>query len=105
MPPGKLAAQAGHAYLGAFLAADENIASRYASDPPGTKICLGARDLSELLALRDYAASKGIPHALITDSGHVCPPDFDGSPIVTALGVGPATRREVANLTKRLQPI
>lgn len=105
MSPGKLAAQAGHAYLGAFLASGADRANRYTLDPPGTKICLAARDLSELLALRDYAASVGLPHALITDSGHVHPPHFDGSPIVTALGVGPATREEVANLTKRLQPI
>src|SRR5574338_317896 len=103
MPSGKLAAQAGHAYLEAFRFAERDQpdrATEYASDPPGTKICLGARDDAELLALRDLAANVGIPYALIIDSGHVLPPHFDGSPVVTALGLGPATRREVARLTR-----
>lgn len=108
MPPGKLAAQAGHAFLGAFIAASNNspaLATEYASDPPGTKICLAARDEAELLALHELAAKAGIPSALITDSGHILPPHFDGSPIVTALGLGPTTRKGVARLTRRLQPI
>lgn len=108
MPPGKLAAQAGHAYLGAFISANKNspdLAKEYASDPPGTKICLAANDEAQLLALYELAASAGIPCALITDSGHILPPHFDGSPIVTALGLGPVTRKGVASLTRRLQPI
>lgn len=108
MPPGKLAAQAGHAYVSALWAAKDispESFNNYISDPPGTKVCLAARDDAELLALRDIAASMGIPYALIIDEGHVLLPHFDGSPIVTALGLGPATRREVASLTRRLQSI
>lgn len=104
MPPGKMAAQAGHAFLGALLNADEDRYSRYTLDPPGTKVCLVARDLPRLLLLQAVVADAGVPYALITDSGHVLPPHFDGSPVITALGVGPATRREVACL-KRLQII
>lgn len=108
MLPGKLAAQAGHAYLGAFIEAchqQPDLACQYATDPPGTKICLAARNLDELLYIRALAEAERIPHALIIDSGHVLPPFFDGEPIVTALGLGPATRKGVASLTKRLRLI
>jgi peptidyl-tRNA hydrolase len=104
MPPGKMAAQAGHAFLGAFLSSDGENKTRYASDPPGTKVVLVARDLPRLLTIRDLAQYYGVPYALIEDSGHVLLPFFDGSPVVTALGVGPATRKEVGFL-KRLQMI
>ena len=106
MPSGKMAAQAGHAFLEAYLAASRQQPERaiqYASDPPGTKICLAADDLPELLAVRDYVAALGLPYALITDSGHILPPHFDGSPIITALGVGPATRKEVGFIARHLQ--
>lgn len=104
MPPGKLAAQAGHAFLASFLAADAARRDPYAADPPGTKLCLAARDLPHLLALHDLALEAALPCALITDSGHVLPPYFDGSDVVTALGIGPATREEVASFTRRLPP-
>lgn len=31
------------------------------------------------------------------------PPFFDGSPIVTALGIGPATREQIKKITKKFQ--
>lgn len=105
MPPGKLAAQAGHAFLGAFTEASKQqpeTAQQYADDPPGTKVVLGAHNLDELLWIKSLAEFEGIPCSLITDSGHVLPPHFDGSPVVTALGLGPATRKGVANLIRRL---
>ena len=102
MPPGKMAAQAGHAFLGAFVNSQGERKDRYAADPPGTKVVLVARDLHKLLLIQSIVADEGLPYALITDEGHILPPHFDGSPIITALGVGPATRREVACL-KRLQ--
>jgi len=105
MSSGKMAAQAGHAFLGSYLASDEDIRNRYNLDSPGTKVCLAAGDLSELLVLRDYARDNGIPYFLVEDSGHILPPHFDGSPIVTALGLGPSPRREVEKLTRHLQLI
>lgn len=105
MPPGKLASQAGHAFLEAFLTAQKASpasAALYAADPPGTKVVLRAKNLFELERARLECERLGIPHALITDSGHVLPPHFTGAPIVTALGFGPATREEVGRLTRRL---
>ena len=105
MPPGKLASQAGHAFLEAFLTAQKAspaTAALYAADPPGTKVVLRARHLYDIERVRHECARLGIPHALITDSGHVLPPHFTGAPIVTALGFGPATRDEVGRLTRGL---
>ena len=87
MPPGKMAAQAGHAFLEAFIVSSESEARAYRADSVGTKVVLRAR-LQSLLNAAARCEQMGIPHALIMDEGHVLPPHFDGSPIVTALGVG-----------------
>lgn len=104
MTPGKLAAQAGHAYLGAYEVARDKIpkiAKEYSRDGPGTKVCLVSRGLDDLLRVYEEAQHAGLPCTLIEDSGHVMPPYFDGSPIITALGIGPATREQVGQLTKK----
>lgn len=104
MPPGKLAAQAGHAFLESFLVSSRltpELASIYAADPPGTKVTLCARSLQDLEEAYQRALFLKIPCALITDSGHILPPHFDGSPVITALGLGPATRSEVRTITRR----
>jgi peptidyl-tRNA hydrolase len=103
MSVGKIAAQAGHAYLDAFLAADPATAARYRADGHGTKVCLAAPSLSALLLALDLAQARGLPHALVVDSGHVHPPDFDGSPVPTALGVGPATWAECRRVVDRFR--
>jgi peptidyl-tRNA hydrolase len=103
MPPGKLAAQAGHAFLDAFLVAIEqrpDDARAYRVGCHGTKIALVAESLDDLLRAGDLARRAGVPAALITDSGHILPPSFDGSPIITALGLGPARRSEVRRITR-----
>lgn len=106
MTPGKLAAQAGHAYLDSFLEAQRlnpHAAQAYRAPGHGTKVCLAARNLGDLLLAQERAAAAGLPHALITDSGHVHPPHFDGGEVVTALGIGPATRAEMRRITSRLR--
>lgn len=105
MPPGKMAAQSGHAFLEAYLkSARENneSAQAYAADPPGTKVVLCASSLEHIKEIERRANILGITTSLITDSGHVLPPHFDGGPVVTALGFGPATREEVRRITKGL---
>lgn len=67
-----------------------------------TKVCLKAKSLQQLLRAHDAAQKLGLPCALITDEHHVLPPHFDGSPIVTALGLGPARRCDAYAVTKRL---
>lgn len=106
MPPGKLAAQAGHAFLQAFEQAQRitpDIAKQYQSDPPGTKVVLVSNTLQQLLEAQDKCIASNIPHALIIDSHHILPPHFDGSPIVTAIGIGPCTRGEICHITKHFK--
>ena len=103
MPTGKLAAQAGHAFLDAYLAALDlrpDAARAYRDGGHGTKVALRATSLDDLLRAQVIARRAGIPAALVTDVGHVLPPDFDGSPVVTALGLGPAKRSEVRRITR-----
>lgn len=104
MPAGKLASQAGHAFLNSYLKAltdRPETAVAYQADGLGTKVCLVAPSESRLLHAYEQALAAGLPCALITDHGHILPPHFDGSPIVTALGLGPARRDDVRAITKR----
>ncbi|SRR6266496_3564403 len=104
MSPGKIASQAGHAYLGAFLKCQElspSVLAAYLTSFPGTKVCLKAKNLDALLSAQAEAESAGIPCSLITDSG--CPNFFDGQPIITALGLGPANENQIKHITRRFE--
>jgi len=103
MSPGKIAAQAGHAYLNTFLHAQKlwpEQALAYASNPPGTKVCLTG-SLNSILRAADQCQRADIPHFLVIDSG--CPNFFGGEPTITALGLGPATKKQVQRITGRFQ--
>jgi len=107
MPPGKLSAQAGHAYTASLfecLDARPADALRYRrGENAGSKVTLYCRDESEIVMLAEKCALAGVPHALFTDVGHVLPPHFDGNPVITALGIGPLPRREAKPLVGRLK--
>lgn len=106
MSPGKMAAQTGHAFLDAFEQCrkiDPGRAAEYKSGRHGTKIVLSAKNEEQIRLLCEQATFAGLPCALIIDEHHIMPPHFDGSPIVTALGIGPCTRSEIHHLTKRFQ--
>ena len=105
MTAGKAAAQAGHAYLESFLHAPPRLQRDYRADSMGTKIALIAPFLGDLLWAQAICRRHWFPHALITDEGHVMPPHFDGSPIVTALGIGPIDRETIGFITDRFQLI
>ncbi len=103
MTPGKIASQAGHAYLGAFIEAQKvlpDTAEAYSADLPGTKVCLQAT-LSELLRAKAEAEAAGLPTFLVIDSG--CPDFFEGRPTITALGFGPATKNQRPKFIRRLK--
>lgn len=103
MASGKASSQAGHGFLGAFLQAQRQTpaeATAYAANPPGTKICFSA-DLAQLSRAHFELQQSGIPSFLVIDSG--CPNFFDGQPIITALGFGPATKAQVKSITKRMK--
>lgn len=95
MRDGKPMAQAGHAFLDAWFHAHlthhADIAQAYAALRPGTKITL-ACTLATLERAESRLLSAGLPCVRIYDREHIHPPDFDGTPVLTALGAGPLTR-------------
>lgn len=104
MSPEKLSAQTGHAYINAWDKAKEmrpEIAAKYKGTGNGTKICMYAKNANQLIRAYREAIAAGIPCDLIIDRGHVLPPHFDGNPIITAVGIGPAYVDEVLHITKR----
>jgi peptidyl-tRNA hydrolase len=107
MPPGKLAAQAGHAYTDCLFEAMDripNAVDRYRRNGHGgSKVTLKAKNLASLQRAEREARGLGLITALVVDRDHVLPPHFDGSPIVTALGIGPVTKDAAREVVKRLQ--
>lgn len=105
MSPGKMASQAGHAFLGAFLLCnDASALAEYHKEfpkSPGTKVCLAARNLAELLRVEEAVQLAGISTFRVVDSG--CENFFGGRPTITALGFGPATKTQIHRITKKLQ--
>ena len=102
MNSGKAASQAGHAFLDSFLTAPPDIQHRYCSDDEdnGTKIVLSAGAESDLSDIFFHAKKANFPCAMVVEQNHVMPPHFDGSPIVTAIGLGPLRRSEAKALTR-----
>jgi peptidyl-tRNA hydrolase len=104
MSPGKIASQAGHAYLGAAVRANPAILAEYHADfpgSPGTKVCLQTDSVDKLMIALGKAQEAGIPHFLVVDSG--CPNFHGGKPTITALGLGPARRAEISNITRKFK--
>lgn len=105
MSDGKAHAQSGHAYTDTLLHAlhhDDPRALAYAALRPGTKVCLNGGSHAEMLHLLYRLAATPLPYVKIIDSGHVELPDFDGSPVLTAIGIGPIRRDEAPPFLKRL---
>ena len=102
MSAGKIASQAGHAYLDAYLQSPDK---SYLDNP--TKICLGA-DEAQLEKICAQFDRKNVPYVKVID------PDFtisenevilnDGTQLAafTAVGVGPVTKSEVENILGKL---
>jgi PTH2 family peptidyl-tRNA hydrolase len=102
MTAGKAASQAGHAFLDSFLTAPPDIAKAYVADG-GTKIVLSIADERALCDLYHAARMAKLPCAMVVEQDHVMPPHFDGSPIVTAIGIGPVDRAAARAFTKGLR--
>lgn len=101
MTSGKLASQAGHAFVDSLLTAPPDKTKAYL-DAGGTKIVLAARNERELCDIYHQARLAKLPCAMVVESGHVMPPSFDGTEIVTAVGIGPIERSAARAITKRL---
>lgn len=104
MTPGKIGAQGGHAFLQSYeksLIQRPEITSLYKGTGNGTKIFMYAKNLGQLIRAYKDCQQANIPCELIIDRGHVILPYFAGDPIITALGIGPAYKDEIAHITKR----
>jgi peptidyl-tRNA hydrolase len=102
MTAGKAASQAGHAFLDSFVIAPPEIARAYLADG-GTKIVLTVPDEQALCDLYHKARMAKLPCAMVVESNHIMPPSFDGSPIVTAIGIGPVAKAQAREITKGLR--
>lgn len=98
MPAGKLASQAGHAFLGAFLEASTSRQRAYHVSGIGTKICLRVENLPALLRAFERARARALPAALIEDSGRNT--TFNGVPTLSAVGIGPLYSHEAEFLRR-----
>lgn len=105
MSPGKLAAQAGHAFCETLIKCQLDDPDRYAqyrSDGPGTKVVLVATSLDHFKYLKHRTARRKLIHYTMVDSGHIWLPHFDGGPVETALGIGPCYSHEIDRITGKL---
>lgn len=104
MTCGKMCSQSSHAALGTFLQAPKEIQDKYHDnfpESPGTKICLKADNLGQIILAETEAKRLGVPYFRVIDSG--CKNFFGGEPIVTALGLGPATKDQIKSITGRFR--
>lgn len=99
MSAGKVASQAGHAYLGAYLKSTKEIQEEYHSDGIGTKVCLVCPNMAKLAEAHALAIQNNLPCVMIEDTGDSvhC---FNGVPTVTAVGIGPITKDQLPILRK-----
>lgn len=101
MPPGKLAAQAGHGFTLAMLAAQRDTPNMLFEYLGGshTKIVVQIGAESGLRRIAQEAKEAGIPFALITDAGRTV--FTEATPTVCAFG--PARSDELPSFLKRLR--
>lgn len=94
MPPGKLAAQTGHA-VQLTMRASEKLGSPYLSQWEAAeypKVCLGAKNEKALTELAEKLAAATIPHVGVRDAGR----NLLEPGTLTCLGVGPWPRGALA---------
>lgn len=110
MKPGKLASQACHAAKNCVLLAsrrDPALLRVYQGpDEIGTQIILKGKNEGALRRAYEAAQEAGLITNLVIDKNHIIPGTaFDGSPIVTALGIGPCTQEQAHAITKRFSAV
>lgn len=112
MPAGKLAAQAGHASLGAVLSIADKSKDGFSIDYEKypavkewlegsfAKVCLAVNSEEELKKCYEIAKAHNLPYANIIDNGTTV---FNGTPTYTCVGIGPAYSSEIEPLFKHLK--
>ncbi|HKG94010.1 MAG TPA: aminoacyl-tRNA hydrolase [Gemmatimonadaceae bacterium] len=98
LPRGKLAAQAAHAALAAFLEAPPE-ARRAWLEEGMPKVVLRCEGATALRTLETRAAEAGLPAALIRDAGRT----VVAAGTATCLGIGPAEDAAVDAITGELR--
>lgn len=109
MTTGKLASQACHAAKNCAIIAQKNdprlLETYQGPDFIGTQIILKAKNQEAILKAYEAAKEAGLITSLIVDQHHVMLPHFTGDPIITALGIGPCTREQAHQITKRFEVV
>ncbi len=98
LPKGKLAAQAAHAAVGAFLETGSPARSAWLEEGM-PKIVVQAADESDLRRLYALAQAEGIPAILVEDAGRTVVPEGT----LTCLGLGPAADDLIDRITGELK--
>jgi PTH2 family peptidyl-tRNA hydrolase len=98
LPRGKLAAQAAHAAVAAYIAAGETAQQTWV-DRGMPKVVLQVDDETALLRLHHLAQQRNLPARLINDAGRTVVP----AGTITCLGIGPAGADLIDELTGDLK--
>jgi len=108
MRKGKIAAQCAHASMAVFFQRNRGGAAQLHVPLDGpmsawvsgrfTKVVLCVESEEALLQVHQEALARGLPTALITDSGRT---EFGGVPTRTAVAIGPAATTEIDVITGR----
>jgi len=108
MRKGKIAAQCAHASLAVLLRTGRRSGLEttleltpemgYWNARRSAKVVLSVEDEAALLAVHEEAQARGVPTALIRDSGRT---EFGGVPTLTAVAVGPALVADIDPITGR----
>jgi peptidyl-tRNA hydrolase len=103
----KMAAQACHCAKNVVILAGQSNPNllRLYQGPKflGTQVILRAKNKFALLRAQQEAESLDLITSLVVDEDHVLLPLFDGSPIITGLGIGPCTKEQAEAITKRFE--
>lgn len=86
MEPGKLAAQAAHIAQETILIAPDSVVNEYRGNGMGTKLMLKGKR-KDIYQIAELATSQGIICGIGCDRGHILLPHFDGSPVITGIGL------------------
>ncbi|HXY59383.1 MAG TPA: aminoacyl-tRNA hydrolase [Methylocystis sp.] len=90
LPPGKMAAQAAHASVAAFLMAGQADKAAWLHEGM-PKIVLDAENREQIDSLFQLAQEAGLPAYLVKDAGRT----VVAAGTVTCLGIGPAPARAI----------
>ncbi|HKB70643.1 MAG TPA: aminoacyl-tRNA hydrolase [Thermoanaerobaculia bacterium] len=98
LPRGKLAAQAAHAAIAAFLRAPAHARNAWLAEGM-PKVVLACGSEAELAGIHDRAAAARLPAELIRDAGRTVLPEGTA----TCIGIGPADDAAVDAITGELK--